>query len=54
MRRAILILLLSGWALAVLGAEVIPPVPKQWFNDAAGVASADTAARLLHEPEVQP
>lgn len=37
------------WALrslAVVAAEVIPPAPKQYFNDYAGVVSPETATRL--------
>jgi uncharacterized protein len=39
-------ILLLAWCRAALAAEVIPPVPKQWFNDDAGVVSAGAAARL--------
>ena len=40
---AILLCLLTATALA---AEIIPPAPKQYFNDYANVVSANTAARL--------
>ena len=40
------IFLLAAWCWAAGAAEVIPPVPAQWFNDYAGVVSPATAARL--------
>ena len=39
-------ILLAAWCCAAHAAEVIPPVPAQWFNDYAGVVSPATAARL--------
>ena len=39
-------ILFSVWCLAALAAEVIPPPPKQYFNDYANVVSAATTARL--------
>ena len=39
-------ILLILWCLAAHAAEVIPPVPAQWFNDYAQVVSPATAARL--------
>jgi uncharacterized protein len=39
-------ILLAAWCLATHAAEVMPPVPAQWFNDYAAVVSPATAARL--------
>lgn len=39
-------ILLAAWCWAAHAAEVIPPVPAQWFNDYAHVVSPATAARL--------
>jgi uncharacterized protein len=40
----ILFLALGAWVIGA--AEVIPPAPARYFNDYAGVTSADTASRL--------
>ena len=45
MRRLLATLGLSG-CLAAFAAEIIPPAPKQYFNDYAGVVSAPTVERL--------
>jgi uncharacterized protein len=39
-------ILLAAWCWAACAAEVIPPVPAQWFNDYAQVVSPVTASRL--------
>ena len=40
------IILLAVWCWAAHAAEIIPPLPAQWFNDYAHVVSPPTAARL--------
>ena len=40
------IFLLAAWCWAASAAEIIPPVPAQWFNDYARVVSPATATRL--------
>jgi uncharacterized protein len=44
--KKILALLCAWLGLTAFAAEVIPPVPAQYFNDYAGVVSAATAAQL--------
>jgi uncharacterized protein len=44
--KSLPVILLAAWCWAAHSAEVIPPVPAQWFNDYAGVVSPATAARL--------
>jgi uncharacterized protein len=44
--RALLSVCLLANSLSTSSAEVIPPAPKQYFNDYANVTSAATAARL--------
>jgi uncharacterized protein len=44
--RSLLVILLAAWCCAAHAAEVIPPMPAQWFNDYAQVVSPATAARL--------
>jgi uncharacterized protein len=44
--RNLPVILLAAWCWAAHAAEVIPPVPAQWFNDYAGVVSPATVARL--------
>jgi uncharacterized protein len=39
-------ILFSAWCASALAAEVIPPPPKQYFNDYANVVSSATAASL--------
>ncbi|MDD5348780.1 MAG: TPM domain-containing protein [Chthoniobacteraceae bacterium] len=46
-----LIFLLALWSCGALAAEVIPPPPKAYFNDEAGVARKETASRLNRELE---
>jgi uncharacterized protein len=47
MRRLLLLpLLVACWLSVARGAEVIPPAPKAYFNDYAGVVPAGTAAAL--------
>lgn len=46
-----LLLLLALWACGALAAEVIPPAPKRYFNDYAGVTHGETAQRLNRELE---
>ena len=50
MKWALIILAAIGCATA-MAAEVIPPVPKLYFNDYAGVVSATTANGLNHQLE---
>ncbi len=46
------VLLLLTWCIGVgLAAEVIPPAPKQYFNDYAHVVSPQTAAQLNQKLE---
>ena len=44
--RSLLVILLAAWCCAAHAAEVIPPVPAQWFNDYAQVVSPAAAVRL--------
>ena len=44
--RSLPLILLAAWCCTAHAAEVIPPVPAQWFNDYAQVVSPATAARL--------
>lgn len=46
MQRTLLILALWLALLCAAGAEKLPPPPARYFNDYAGVVSADTAATL--------
>ena len=44
--KQLAVILLAAWCWAAGAAEVIPPVPAQWFNDYAHVVSPATATRL--------
>ena len=46
MMKQLISVLFTGWCVAAMAAEVIPPAPKQYFNDYAGVVSPATASRL--------
>ena len=51
LRAKWLLLVVVFWACGALAAEVIPPAPKAYFNDAAGVTRPETARQLNQELE---